>query len=250
MRAPIVGLALAILLATGCDLIGGSADLDGGWVLVGGTHDGESITPIEGTSVSLTIDGDEIGGTAACNHYGGTIERDGGSISIGALSMTEMACEEPIMALESAYLAALSGVTGATRTAEALTLTGPGVQLDFELVPSEADADPVDTTWTLESLVSGDAVSSVMGDATLVLAEDGSLSGSTGCRSFGGDYEIDGSTLVVGDLVLDLRACEAGLGSQDAEVLAVLDADPTISVEGSRLSLRAGDGGLDYRAED
>jgi len=236
------------LLTSACGVFGAPADLDGSWTLVRGTHDGAAITPVPGSVVTLSIDGTDVGGTAACNQYGGTIERDGTSISIGALSMTEMACAEPIMALESAYLAALPLVTAATRVGDALTLTGPGVELEYTLVPPEADAELVGTTWTLESLVSGDAVSSVMGDATLLLADDGTLSGSTGCRLFSAGYAVDGTTLVVDDLMVDMRACDETVAAQDDAVLAVLGADPTLSIDGSRLSLRADLAGLDYRA--
>jgi heat shock protein HslJ len=245
----IVALMVALTTAA-CSLFGAPADLDGSWSLVSGTHDGAAITPIAGTPITLNIDGSEIGGTSACNHYGGTMEQDGSSISIGALSMTEMACEEPIMALEAAYLAALELVTDATRTDDTLTLSGPEVELEYATVPPEADAELVGTTWALESLVSGDAVSSVMGEATLVLADDGTLSGSTGCRSFGGDYAVDGTTLAVGDLAVDMRACDETTASQDGTVLAVLESDPTFSIDGSRLSLRDGETGLDYRAAD
>jgi heat shock protein HslJ len=242
-----IALALAVL-TTACGLFGAPAELDGMWTLTRGTHDGAAITPIPGSAVTLSIDGTDVGGTAACNQYGGTIERDGGSISIGALSMTEMACAEPIMALESAYLAALPLVTGATRVGDTLTLTGPGVELEYALVPPEADAELVGTTWTLESLVSGDAVSSVTGDATLLLSDDGTLSGSTGCRLFSAGYAVEGTTLVVDDLMVDMRACDETTAAQDDAVLAVLESDPTVSIDGSRLSLRADLAGLDYRA--
>jgi heat shock protein HslJ len=248
-HAAVIGLLLA-LLTSACGLFGTSVDLDGSWVLVEGSHDGQPIAPPAGSSVTLNIDGTEIGGTSACNHYGGTMERDGGSITIGALSMTEMACDEPIMALESAYLAALASVTAATRAGDTLTLTGPGTELAFEIVPPEADAELTGTAWVLESLVSGDAVSSVMGEATLTLADDGTLSGSTGCRSFSGDYEADGTTLVIGDLAVDLRACDETNAAQDEAVLAVLGSDPTFTIEGARLSLRDAESGLDYRAGD
>ena len=236
------------IVASGCGVVGSPADLDGEWILTGGTHDGAAVGPIEGTTVTLRIAGDEVGGIAACNHYGGTISRDGATISIGALSMTEMGCEEPIMALESAYLAALADVDTASRVGDVLTLSGSGVELDFDLVPPEADAGLVGTEWLLESQVSGDAVASVLGEATLVFSEDGTVTGSTGCRSFSADYELDGTTLRIGDFVTDMRACADDLGGQDTFILDLLGSDLTISIEGGRLSLRSGDLGLDYRA--
>ena len=94
----------------------------------------------------MTINGSDIGGHAACNIYGGTIETDGGSVSIEALSMTEMACDEDAMASEAAFMSALPLAVSATRAGGRLTLNGPDVELNFTLAPAGADADLTSTT--------------------------------------------------------------------------------------------------------
>lgn len=244
-----MGLLLALTVAlTGCAWAGSGAELDGTWTLESGMGSGDPIAPIAGSPITLTVEGSDIGGTAACNQYGGTLERTGDEVVIGALSMTEMACDEPIMALESAYLGALAAVNHVARVGDRLMLTGPDVQLDFTLVPPVADAPLSGTAWSLDSIVNGDAVASVMGDGSIAFEEDGTVSGSTGCRGFGGRYELTGSTLHVGRLVTDDRACTDELADQDAEVLEVLQSAPTVSIEGLRLSLRTGESGLDYLA--
>ena len=43
-----------------------------------------------------------------------------------------MACEEPIMTLEGAYLAGLAKIDAARMDGDALVLTGPGTELRFE----------------------------------------------------------------------------------------------------------------------
>lgn len=247
MSTRLHGLAVAFaMVLVGCGLVGGGAEIDGSWTFQDGTRDGAPITTIAEAPVTLTIEGSEVGGIAACNHYGGTLERTGSQIVISALSMTEMGCDEPTMALESAYLAALAEVNLATRVGDRLTLTGPGLQLDFTLVPPEADAPLTQTPWILDSMVSGDAVASVIGDGSIAFSDDGTLTGSTGCRGFGGTFEMDGSTLHIGQLVTDDRACTDELAAQDADVLELLESSPTFSIGGRRLSLRAGDRGLDY----
>lgn len=245
---PIAVAALVALLASACGL-GPVADLDGEWILQRGTVDGGPLQLVEGARVSLRIDGTEVGGTAACNQYGGEVERDGDRITFGAMFMTEMACDEPIMALEAAYLDALSRVDTARRDAEQLRLTGPAVELDFTLLQRTPDAGPVGTSWRLESLISGDAVSSVFGDATLLLAEDGTVSGSTGCRSFGGSYTLDGDELTIDDLVVDQRACDETSAGQDGHVLELLEGPLRVSISGDRMTLMGGANGLDYRAD-
>jgi heat shock protein HslJ len=239
-------ILLAVLLAA-CGLLGpDSAELDGDWVLRSGSVDGQPLALVANRVVTLRIDGDEVGGTAACNIYGGTIDRDGSTITIGALSMTEMGCDEPTMALESAYLAALAAVTSADRAESSLLLEGPGVELTFALDVPEPDASLVGTVWSLESMVTGDAVSSVLGPATLLLLEDGTMRGSTGCRDFTARYELSGADLRVTDLVADQVECDEGMASQDGHVLGTFASQVRLSIEGNRLSVSGTDRGLDY----
>jgi heat shock protein HslJ len=47
------------------------------------------------------------------------------------MSMTAMACDDPLMALESAYLQALQAVSGFQVTGSGLVLTGGDVALTF-----------------------------------------------------------------------------------------------------------------------
>ncbi|MGZ8563761.1 MAG: META domain-containing protein [Candidatus Limnocylindria bacterium] len=244
---PLIVAALIALVAAACS-VGSAADLDGEWILLRGSVGGQALQLVEGARVSLRIDGSEVGGTAACNQYGGEIDRDGDRISIGALSMTEMGCAEPIMALEAAYLDGLSRVDTARRDADQLRLTGPATELDFTLLQPTPDADPVGTRWRLESLITGDSVSSVFGEATLILAEDGTVSGSTGCRSFRGSYTLEGDELAIADLVVDLRACDDQSAGQDSQVLGLLEGPLRVTVSGDRLTLMDGANGLDYRA--
>jgi heat shock protein HslJ len=129
-------VATAILLAA-CRLpFATNVELDGSWRLTDGIHGGEPIPVVAQAPITMTIDGSEIGGHAACNIYGGTIEVDGDTVSIEALSMTEMACEEGVMASEASFMSALPLVDAANRSGDRLTFTGPDVELHFTLAPS------------------------------------------------------------------------------------------------------------------
>jgi len=246
--------ALALVLAGVLSLLsacggspGAGAELDGAWVLERGSHAGRQIPIVTGSRITMIIEGAGVSGTSACNGYGGTIERDGTSIRISALTTTEMACDEPIMASEAAYVAALAAVTAAARDGDRLTLNGPEVELAFSLLPPVPAAELIGTPWTLDSLIAGDAVSSVTGEeATLQLADDGTLSGSTGCRFFRGTYEVIGDEVRVTELAADTRTCPDGLAAQDDHVLAVIGDGFTAKVDGSRLTLSDGASGLGY----
>jgi heat shock protein HslJ len=252
MNATNLRATILVLVLSGCSLLSGgaSASLDGEWLLQAGTNQGAAIPIVAGSKITLKIDGQQAGGSAACNLYGGTIKVSGSSISISALSMTEMACQENLMASEAAYLAALPRVTTVARSGSSLVLSGPQVELRFALVPPAANANFVGTTWILDSLISGDAVSSTVGErVALLLSGDGRLSASTGCRDVTGSYTVsDGQVQVTLD-PYDAIGCAEEVGAQDAHILSVLGSAFSIDIDGDRLTLMAGNQGIGYRAD-
>jgi heat shock protein HslJ len=79
--------------------------------------------PVPGTAFTLTFQEAELGGTA-CNTYGGPYTADEGTIEVGEIISTMMACMEPegTMDQESAYFDALSEATRYELSEEQLVL--------------------------------------------------------------------------------------------------------------------------------
>lgn len=251
--ALVTAAVLAAAVAAGCgDQVGtadaGDVDLDGSWHLVSGS-DGQGVFDLAGREVTLVVEGDEVGGTSACNLYFGTVSVDGDAVDVSGLGGTEMGCDPPVMDLEQRYLAALGAVDRAARTGDDLTLTGPDVALDLSLDPPVQDASLTGTVWRLTSLVEGETVSSVVPGGRLTFDDDGTLAGSSGCRDLHGDYTLDGSTVSVGTLQVGAGNCPPDLRRQHRHVVEVLEAGFTATVHGTRLTLsgRAGKG-LDLTA--
>jgi heat shock protein HslJ len=248
-----LAIGTLVLLVAGCSLLPGALNtaLDGEWRLQAGTSHAAAIPIAAGHPITLQIDGTQVGGSAACNSYGGKLEIDGTTIKISELIQTEMACADAgVMASEAAYLGAVSEVTTAARDGDDLVLSGPQVELHFTLVPPVPNADLVGPVWVLESLISGEVVSSVTDDpATLQLNADGTLAASTGCRDVTGHYTVSGNTVQVTLDPYDMIACADPLGSQDTHVLAVIGAADgfTVTIQGESLTLTAGGKGLGYR---
>lgn len=109
-------------------------DLVGAWVLASATTADGALGLIPESPVSLDVTEDlQVSGQSACNRYAGAVEVAGPAVTFGPLASTLMACEEPVMAVEAAYLAALGAVEEGVRSADTLTLTGPDTELTFEL---------------------------------------------------------------------------------------------------------------------
>lgn len=246
--------ATFIAVLVGCARFGigpggssGSASVDvvGTWKLDRGAGPGGDIEVPVGWRVTLVFEADRLHGQA-CNNYGGGYELDGNRITFSPMYMTEMACEEPMMSVETAYHAALAAVTEVEREGDSLVLRGEGTELAFVALPPVPDAALQGTRWTLDSLIRGDAVSSVQGEAWLELAADGSLRGSTGCRELTGRYVVDGDRLVTSELQADGN-CAEPLVAQDAHVVGVLEGGFSAAVDGKRLTLTGSGGdGLGY----
>lgn len=98
------------------------ADLEGSWVLT--NLDGTEAPP-PGVQASLVVKGVTVSGRAGCNRFTGTVGAgaSAGSVTVGPLVTTRMACAEPIMAFEAAYLRALQSVSQFTFLAGQLALT-------------------------------------------------------------------------------------------------------------------------------
>ncbi len=258
-RSLVVSLLLGLaLLAAACSgpatspstAPAGPVDATGSWRLVSGSDGNAALVLVPGADVTLTVAGSQVSGRAACNQYGGEIIVADGQIQFGPMFMTEMACEEPVMSLEAAYLAALARVRAATRDGDRLALVGDGVELVYERLAPPPTAAITDTDWILDSLITGDAVSSVAGDpAHLRLASDGSLTGSTGCRTFTGRYTLANAEILFIDFSVDGTACPPELTAQDGHVVTVLGDGVRVTVDGQRLTLAStGNEGLGYVA--
>jgi len=88
-----------------------AADLDGTtWTLV---ELGEGQPVLAGTTVTLSFAGNQLNGSGGCNKYNGSFslaEENPFGMTVAPLISTQMACPEPILNQETAYLKALQTV--------------------------------------------------------------------------------------------------------------------------------------------
>lgn len=228
-----------------------SDEIQGSWQLEAGTFDGDPIPTVPTHPITVTLDGDQIFGTAACNGYGGTYQIDNGVFQITGVAVTEMACM-PVEAMESerAFLEALLNVDGAELADGKLVMTGSRTEMVFSELEPVPTAELTGTVWVLDGLIQGDTVSSVSGErATLEFFTDGSLIGSTGCRTIVGTYQTSGAEVVFTNFSAN-GDCPAELVEQDSRVISSLEGGFRVEIESNRMTTWvAGDEGLIYRAD-
>ena len=252
-RTPPVFAAILLLGACG---IGQGASLDGSEFLSTSVTDNGANRPlVPGTQIRLSFRDGQLGASAGCNSIGGTYRLDNDILVFDGGSMTEMGCDEPRHAQDDWLSAFLASRPAVVTAGDRLTLTSGGTVVSL-LNRETADPDRplVGTTWTVDSIISGDAVSSVPDGAvaTLQFAGDGTVAVNTGCNSGNGRFEVtDDGHLRFVNVVVTERACAAGNpgGILEAAILPLLSAESlTFAIDAGRLDIMAGDQGISLTA--
>lgn len=255
LRTPLV----LVLFLAACSAVpdGGGAGgdpLDGHDFLSTSVTQGGADRPlVDGTQIRIGFDDGQITASAGCNTMGGTYRLEDGVLGFEGGGMTEMGCDEPRHAQDEWLMGFLgSGPTVALAGTE-LTLSADGTVITLQ--DSEV-ADPdlplTGTTWTVESIISGDAVSSVPNGAlaTITFGDDGSVEVNTGCNQGAGRFEVSGDTLRFLDVAVTEMACDGPGGALEAAVLPVVGADIlSWVIDAGSLTLMAGDIGLGLRGD-
>lgn len=244
----------------------GANDLVAAWVLE--TAEPPLEVP-DGARITLTIEDDggtlRAGGRAACNQYGGTLDASDGAWRLDDLAVTEMGCEQPLMAAEAAYLDALLRIDGWSVDGDVLVLSGRDVELRFARLAPVESAALTGTTWVLDGLLQGSGPDAAMSSTTvgvdpavLRLDADGTFTLFSGCRDFAGDWTTSGDLVVFpswgettdsrgvaanGDLT-----CGDDAIALEQTVIAVLESEFTPTLAERRLTVQRGDVGLVFRA--
>lgn len=246
----LVVLLSTLLLMNACQPIQPPADAGAGqvqdtvWVL--SELGGESVAA-EITVTAMFGEDGRLAGSSGCNNYSTSYTVDGQSMTIDPMIMsTMMMCPEPIMEVETDYLAALPNVAGFEVSGDTLVLSdSDGVTLASFRAQSQELAG---TAWDVISYNNGNqAVVSVIAgtELTATFDEEGTVAGSAGCNNYMGSYEVDGDQISIGPLASTRMMCpDEQVMEQEMQFLAAMESAATYSVEGSRLQFRTADGAM------
>lgn len=221
------------------------ADLVGSeWQLV--SWNGER--PLEGARITLAFDRESFNGHAGCRGYRGRYEAEGDGLRITFIEMLGEGCpdRQALMVQEDEHTTRLE-LTTHYRLGEGRLelLTARGEVLFYEPLLEQTRQDWEGRNWVLASFLAEDVVTSVLeGSQITALFENGEVSGSAGCNSYGGSYTIDDFRLSVGVLTTTKMACTspAGVMEQEQRYLSFLAGTFAHNLEGDQFRLEMGDG--------
>jgi len=117
---------------------------------------------------------------------------------------------------------------------------------------ADPDRPLIGTRWVVDTIITGDAASSVPSgvQAYLTFAHGGaSFSGSTGCASIGGTTQLRGDRILFPAVLPSPRPCAGEQAVMDSAVTRTLLGEVTYRIDGQRLTLTGPSGnGLGLRA--
>jgi heat shock protein HslJ len=192
-----------------------------------------------GAEITIAFADGRASGKAACNSYGGGYTAsDDGSMSFEPFAVTMMACDEPTMLLEHAFLATLAGVSSFAVDG-GLLLAGDGADLRFAPRGSAQPLSLEGPSWRLTSITSGGAVSSPIAGTMVdaVFSADGTVAGSAGCNRYHGPFSASGGTMSIGPLAATKMMCAEDVMTQEQAFLAAMGEVAGYTITGRTLTL-------------
>lgn len=229
----------------------GDASLTGQtWTLVSyADANGNMVDVLPETEITAVFGDDgSLGGSSGCNSYNTTYQVDGNNISISEMmAATMMACPEPIMAQETAYLANLSTATTYAISGNTLTLSDANGN-PVAVFTVQEQTPLIGTNWEVLRYNNGkEAVTSVINGTTItaLFDENGMVSGNASCNTYSAPYVVDGNNITISMGMSTMMACPGeGVMEQETAYLTALTTAATYSIQGDVLELRTADGAL------
>jgi len=238
----------ALALAALTSACGGSGDDSSGAAPAGGPIAGRQwlldtaalgIAGAESVSSSIRFGaGKKVTGNDGCNQFTGSYSRDGADLTLGPLASTQMGCPGVAGQVAQKVTTSLGEVRRYAVSGTALALQDDG---GATLLSYREGRTGVTGAWDVTSVLYDDGIRSVVGGTTLTatFGADGRVSGSSGCNTFHGPYEEQGTKLGIGPLASTRKACNGPEGAQAQErgYLEALESVVRFEEAGTRLTL-------------
>lgn len=254
-RIALAAIALAALVAAcgddGSPVASGAADLDGRQFVLTAASGFERVA---GTTVSIRFDDGNVGADAGCNSIGGPYRLDGSTLVVEGLAMTEIGCDPDRHAQDDALAELLTEQPTVTLDGDRLVIETSATRL--ELLDREV-ADPdrplVGPTWTLDTIITGEAASTVPGESTFTIRfdRDSSAIVVAGCNDAAVPYDSGpGDFPSAGEIQLGPATSSTDRTCPEAErhLLEVLSGEITYEIDVDRLTITNGDLGAGFAA--
>lgn len=214
-----------------------------GQTFLSSSVDGHTLA--DDTQIQLSFERDALTASAGCNQLRASMSIDGGILVVGDMMQTEMGCEQDLMEQDTwlgSFLQARPTLSLDVDTLSMATADATVVLVDRRI--ADPDLALMGTTWVVDGLIDGDAVSSIpQNTEASILITDGTATVRTGCNTSRATVEIRDNTITFAPMPNTAMACEPDAMRLEAAVTSVLRGDVTYTVEAGRLTLLTMDDG-------
>jgi heat shock protein HslJ len=192
------------------------------WALIGISQGGGPLVPVaKSLRATLRLQDGAATGESGCNTFAGTYSLDGPQLLFGEdFVLTEKACEQRAMVLESDYIALLRNVARFGGQPTGMVFVDPaGVPL-LAYVP--VPTGPIEGTWAITTYqdAGGAQVAPIEGSSpSLSFASGGAVTLSDGCGDVAGTWEAAGERLSVTLPEVDTSMCSDDAATAQAQAL-------------------------------
>ncbi len=230
------------------------------YVSVEVTAGGEPRPLVEGTEIRLRFDDHQLSASLGCNQLAGGFRIDGTLLVVDGLSSTEMGCDPALHEQDRWFTDLLTSRVQLLTSGDELVINDGYTTLVLrDAQVAEPDVALLGTTWEVDGYADGedpeDAAMSMTVEqpAVVVFGENGFVTGSDGCTSFGSStaegaatdglrHAIDGDQITfTGEAPQTPMACP-DLEERMERFRTVLRGTVTWSVDSDRLRLVGEDG--------
>jgi heat shock protein HslJ len=230
---------------------------EGTWVATAYDTWGEGpVAPLRGSTLTVSLlPAGRLEGQTGCGSFLGGSSVDGQALRLGIISFGSGSCRQRLDDEAFGFTQALAAVTGWAPGPTGLRLLDDEGRVRVSLErPQEVGPSGA---WLVERLARTDGELGPIlrrTEVSLVLADDGSFTGDTGCRQLEGSYTVEADRIVIAPIVVVGLPCDGPdlrpLQRQDRRLLALLDQAVAWGRAGETLTLADGAGSaiLELRA--
>ena len=202
----------------------------------------------EGATLQLGFKAGVMTESGGCNSGSGFYKVANSKLVVESLTSTQMACADALMKFDDEVTTFLTSSPGIVIVGDVMTLQSSEVTIILREAVAVADRPLEGTTWTVTGTVQGDATQSLQTDPATILLEGGTAQVFAGCNTGSATYTVDGTSITWGPMALTRKACGPEATQLEQTVTAVLQGTTTYDIEGTKLVIMQGAGGLTLTA--
>lgn len=201
-----------------------------------------------GVAIDLRFDKGAMSHTGACNSGGGDYSVANSKLVVPQMAMTEKACDAALMSFDDTLMTFLTSSPGIVIVGNVMTLQNNDITLTWRESVPVVDSALEGTTWTVTGTVEGDDTQSLQTEPATIVLKSGTAEVFAGCNRGTVSYTVAGDVITWGSLALSKMACDEVATKLEGKVTAVLDGTNQFDIEGTKLVLIKGAGGLTLTA--